>query len=434
MHPSVSWHAARVSDVEREVESRAEMLPSWASAAVAVWQWRDPLLVLGLLAAAGMAWSGVWQVLATFGIFVAGVLGARLASGAHPKPVALKASEHGLTVGGETVPRAQLRQAFVTPVHGAHQLELVRVGPRVSMHLYFTSRDEARRVVQALGLGLDRERQSFKVASWFASSKATLASIAGFAVLLPAVVLPDPPTSVALAIIFSFVLGTSVLRSWSGRLIVGADAIGSEWLWFRRSYLVADLTRVEPLLAEVGQPHRLRLHRRDAGPVDILISSSEEGQKLLEQMTEWVEMAMSMRTRPAPPSFAVWNHAQAAEGPAAQLTALRVSTGDYRGAAFPFSLGELFAVLEDPRALPADRVAAAIAIEARGTDLDRARAGSVAKVTAVPSLSRTLEALAKRDDAALERELAARPQVRVVVEEEPVESEPALSAARRDRP
>lgn len=392
----------------------------------------------------------------------------------------LAASLDGAKVGeAELVPRKDLLEATVTlrdvgagwwlppPLKNllfgqpassdVHEVELKRRG-RFSYPLRFVARslEDARAIVEALGLDVTRRALTRKVMSPALQPKVTFSAVAAtFVMFFAAALVTVGSHNSAFAGVFALpVLGMvalQVLGLIKTKVTIGADGVTSAWLGRRTTVPLTDIASLEVLPRTMFSPATVRIHRRSGPPLPILIglrgnnpfepfSVEDESQRIVERIRD----AMKKGVKAEPVEFRAWADRRQGMTKETFLAALRGALEAYRdGEAMPFTKTELWDVLENARATELERVAAAIALTpaagpAALDDKARARFEEVRASTALPRLELALFAIVRGDDARLTRTLgelrdaelealrkaeAAAPRVRIELPEaEPAEA------------
>lgn len=343
---------------------------------------------------------------------------------------------------GGSVERSRLVSATVARVDGDWEVELKGRGP-IPWAMKVGSDVEARRIIDTLGLGLDRQVHEFQLASRLIGGPAWAALCVVFTSYVFAIVASQriPPLG-QLAMLATLVGGALalVLRFVPGHLVVGRDALRYRWLAYRRTYRLSDVASAH--LAMPGAPgggprsaHRVILHLEQGANVTLPVSSAPRedpsGFEETSRIVEAIEAAQRQRARVAPSlSFEAWMSGHRDEPSPTWLAALRARDARYRDASeVPFTAVELGAVLDDPAADPRDRLAAAVALVARGA-VENERVLSASRATAILPLLEGLRAALAGDDAGLERSRVALGAA--ATEDELAErSAPASRRARR---
>jgi hypothetical protein len=396
------------------------------------------------------------------------------------RKVTLGASLDGAKLGeGELVPRNDLLEATVTPrdtgtgwwlppilkslLFGqrhpslVHEVELKRRG-RFSYPLRFVARslDEARAIVEALGLDVTRRALTRKVMSPALQPKVTFSAVAAtFVMFFAATFLTVGTHNSAFAGIFALpVLGMvtlQVLGLIKTKVTIGADGVTSSWLGRKTTVPLTDVASLEVIERTMFSPGTVRIHRKSGAPFELLIglrgnnpfepfSVEDESQRIMERIRD----AMAKGVTAEPVEFRAWAERRQGMPEERFVAALRGALEAYRdGEAMPFTRTELWAVLENVRATELERVAAAIALGPAQSTLDdktRAHFEEVRASTALPRLELALSAIVRGDEARLTRALgellkeevearkkigAAAPRVRVQLPD----AEPSEAAA-----
>ncbi len=397
-----------------------------------VWKWvrRRSLVQWALLAMLGLMVIGYAPLLG-LSILVAlfvGISGAALANGVRAKAPRreIRASLDGLAIEGRrAIPAQRLLSATIAKIPEGFQVDVVRRWG-LPIRMVTSSAAQARRVVDALGLGLDRRVFSTRILSPIVGMTGLVVGTSILFSAIAAIALADATGRLSIAAWFLGVACAVVLSNLPTRLRVGRDAIESRWLGWHRALRIADVERLEVLPRTWRHPHRVRVHPRRGAPIDLPISqvprADPAGFEAASRVVERIEAAMHAPAPDPDPRFSEWNRSRAALGPDAWLEALRPSDRAYRTAAMPFDAEALASVLDDPHGELEDRAGAAVALGARMDDALKKHLLDVSRATAQRELASVLEAVRRGDDAALRRALAKVPRVRVEVR--PVEDEP----------
>lgn len=298
------------------------------------------------------------------------------------------------------------------------EVELKRRGFR-AWPVRFATRtvEEARAIVDALGLGVRRRAMTRKVASPAINPKVTFPAIfGGMALMILGAFLGQAvhPAFGAVAMAFPLgVVGVFVFGLVKKKITVGADGVTVQWLGRPQTISLDDVARVEIIPAEFVKPAVVRLVRKRGPPFDIVVGL--RGGNLFEpfvvtaeceRIAERVKEAMALGQDAKPVEFRTWAEHRATLPIAEWVAVLRGAVQAYRDeGSLPFSTADLWSVLENTRASAAERVAAAVAVTATPDERTRARLRDVAASTALPRLRVALEAAAEADDAKLTRVL-----------------------------
>lgn len=340
---------------------------------------------------------------------------------------------------GTSVPRSEVVEATITPWDtskgswlrrifgrgpqaepGAYEVELKRKG-LLSYPARFVTRtlEEARAIVEALGLDVTRRAVTRKVMSLAMQPKVTFAVVAAmFGSMLAGGVL----VGVTDQALFGLIGALGVLGVFSLQLLgfvrtqvrIGGDGVSVKWLSYERTVPLTDIARLEVEPRTLLSPAKVRIHRKSGAPLEILVgirgnnpfepySVDDECSRILERIQE----AIDRGGKEEPTEFRFWADRRQSMTTDAWLAALRGVLDGYRdGEAMPFTKSELFTVIENVRATELERVAATIALGPTSDERTREHLLDVAAATAMPKLKLALEAAARGDDAILGRTLA----------------------------
>jgi hypothetical protein len=342
------------------------------------------------------------------------------------QPAEVRAGEEGVTIDGALVlPRARIKSGFVIPrPEGTPIVRLEPKGIGTALDLCVPDEEEGRKLLVALGLDASQTVTRFDTMAYFGGQRLPLfmaiGSLFGLWMLLVTLIQHVHPDLIILAPLLLLLYLGLMMRART-RLWVGADGLLTRWLWkeqFHPYDQVDDVHEYEdeglgknkragvkvlltsgkvltiPLVAKgkLGAP-RVRLvaerireslgdHRRGAQAMDTALLRRGE-----RAPSEWVRSLRAMGTG---------------------------ASADHRHAPVPAE--NLLRVAEDPRAQPAVRASAAIALSGALDDDSRARLRAAAEATALPKVRIALEAAAREASeeeltealAALEAEEAAQ--------------------------
>lgn len=391
--------------------------------------------------------------------------------------VPVTASAEGLRIGErELVPTSELLEAIVTPrakrgnglapwwargqAPGAidrYEVVIRRKG-RFSLPIRFSTKtvEEARAIIDTLGLGAGRRAVTRKVASPFIAPKYTFAAIFGGALIsgIGAFLAQQvhPAFGVLVAAFPAGFVSTYVFGFIKLKVTIGADGVTTKWLGKPKTIALSDIERVEVVRGHVLRMTAVRLVRKDGTNFDIDIGLRGQNpfepfvlHEEVERVAERIREAIALGEKAQPFEFRGWaaNKSQLPIGDWIRM--LRGALDAYRAeGTMPFSADELWSVLTNAQALPAERAAAAVAVSAKLDERTKTRLRDVAASTALPRLRVVLEAAAEGDDAllssALEEiraeatpapELEPGPAIRVRVDDDaPVEPETQAETKR----
>lgn len=323
-----------------------------------------------------------------------------LAWGRNPWPrlsharVRIDATE--LHIGRRRYPRSTLKAGKVVPARGQVTVLLERRGGKLPLSLRVADDQQAYQVLHALGLAPEQTVGHFRTMSrifsawWKTPAVVSGAGLAG--ALLTAVMgrLFGGPALVGLPLFVA--LAVAALALAPTRVDVGADGVLVTWLGRKRfiphrsivGVLVAtdgfgnNRRRVVELLLESGEKYVLPTGSAmfDFGQATALAERIRAAQAVEEQAEPVAPDALLRR---AERSHHDWV--------AALLDHAALAT--HRRA--PVKRESLWRIVEDSKAEPLERAAAAVALRKDLNDRDRARLGRVAEATAAPKLRIVLE-------------------------------------------
>lgn len=327
------------------------------------------------------------------------------------RPGEVVAGARGLS-GAEVVPAEEIeRAATVSSEAGATRVRVHRRGAlRPDVTLELSSRDDARRLLAALGSDVARRSATFRVLAptvanpFVALAFGGVGAIGMLAGIFASAVLGTAWIGVASYVAF---VAAVVVLARPAAVEVGVDGVRHEWLGRQTLVPYADVAAA--IVAKDASRVSVVLERRAGEPLRFVVGASgatlpvELASELAERIREgrdyWAE-----RARPGLAS-GLLRRGDAPSAWLGRLRALADEAGDHRGAAAPDA--ELERVLDGPARTPEERVAAAFVLARRrgGDALPRVRVA--AETTAEPRLRVALEAVADGDERALEEALAA---------------------------
>lgn len=345
-----------------------------------------------VLAGAPAAW-----IAGAFALFFVGTFAAAIGMRATPKTGATaRVTRAGLEIDGTLVAaREDLVSGTLLPRVRTHVLLTKRDGSVLDVGVL--QRDDARRVLDALGLGAPSAAASFSIASPAWSTPAGIAGwIAAFVVMMVAAPLAiERIGGVSIAMFLALSLSLLAVLA-PARVIVGTDALVVRWLGTKRVVDLADVVGVEAL------PHVVRLRHRDGHATDVRVGMpgryAHTSAQSVAALAERIQSALAARDAGAraPVATALARDARSIVDWIAHLRRVATAEPTFRGAAVVPD--RLWSLVEDATTDASTRVAAAVALAPTLDDEGRARVRVAAAATASPKLRVALEAAA-RDDA-----------------------------------
>jgi len=255
-------------------------------------------------------------------------------------------------------------------------------------------REQARALLDALGLGAAKVTAEFSIAGRVWSAPGGIAAWL-FAFVLTLVVSLVSVGPYALPIVFTLPVTLALLALLApAKVVVGTDAIVTRWLGARSVVPLDGVVRVETLA------HRVRLHRRDGSTVDIRVGMpgqyAHTSAQTVGALAERIETALAARAASNAPEAAALARSErsVADWVASLRRALSNEPG-FRGAALVAD--RLWPLVEDASTNASTRVAAAVALAPTLDDEGRARVRVAASASASPKLRVALEAAAEDD-------------------------------------
>jgi hypothetical protein len=352
----------------------------------------------------------------------------------------LRATRNGVYVRGKRlVARKDIASAYVWPGTGSGSL--VRIHRKSflggTIDLTVKNVEEGRALLHALGLDATQSASEFTIAalsrkemrsrlygSWIGGA-AMFAGIAGAVAVGKAT--GSGPLAALVGLTGFLVYAMMLLRLFkSASVTVGADGVYAKWLWHKRFVAMNDIVRAEVVQGDVTAmnmfPILLRLHLRSGEPIDLLAQmgrtspfggSSNAFNRFAvmraDIIAERINEAVLGRGKGTSSALTEWDAGMLARGERAieeWVAALRglkdkVQTFREEGGV----VDQLWNVLEDAGAAPAQRAAAAVAISPHLDEQGRERLRLAAQATVAPKLRIALEAAAEDDDDRLVRAL-----------------------------
>ncbi|MFO0547348.1 MAG: hypothetical protein U0271_03110 [Polyangiaceae bacterium] len=396
-----------------------------------------PLLLYALVAALILKGEVVWAFLPHPIILAMSVLWA--VAKKNPKPTLVegvaRVEPAALVLpDGERVPRAALRQGFVSK--GVDAARVILFGPLVPIELRVDDEASGRRLLEALELDATQQAATFKGQSRLARTPLrsrvaalcglwvpALASLLGALLTRPHGPNPASPT-LGLTLLFAGIallflpIALVAVAGRPTRISVGVDGIETVWLGRRRFFSFARVKDVEMLAAEFGGPKVPRGvvlvmddGRREPLPLTLDNLVDGEAERLMARIQQALE---ARRARAAIPVELL----DAMDNPSVEQVRvlLRIGSGADAGPrSAPTPPEVLAALLEDAGASASVRASAAVALTADADPTSRERIRRAARQVASPRLRVALEraACVDRDEVALAEALAA------VADEEP---------------
>lgn len=340
----------------------------------------------------------------------------------------VRASRAGLDIDGQKfLPHDAIESAFYAPRQGARGRVIVIAKGRPRMAIEVLTRDEAKRLLDALGLDAGRKQLTFTSQSLVSAHGAL--SLLSFIFALFVAVSSDAvdtvdvwPGSVAFhgAIFFSI----AALLYWLVRpsVVVGTDgiAVRQTAVGGRRFIPYEDIVRVRHVILEHRDPsghgrftlpvraipramfdHALVVHRKSGDDVRVRLKRGERNEDDAAGVVERIQEAIEARKSHEIPATIESMLERGDRSVGDWIDALRRIRANeevqYRVAAIDRE--SLFGAVEDPTKKPETRIAAAIALGADLGEDGRARLRVSAETVAEPKLRVGLEQVADGVDA-----------------------------------
>lgn len=322
--------------------------------------------------------------------------------------------------GAELVRRRDVRAAVVLPEPDGATVRLERGFVAGPLDLRVDSVATGRAIVRALALDASRAATDVTILSVSTAQAdarrrgVVAASIAAVALLVGTLAAIKAHLGalagvggLGLLVSYAFILA---LRFRSGRATVGADGVALRALFTRTFVPIKEIEG-----AEVRTDHQrtvVRIHRRGAAPLDVVVGvrgSPTLGARPAELLAERIEEAVAARgvggaaVAIDDPEGLLARGDRPVEAWIAELRALRDRVPTFRA---PGLFERLWDVLEDVRATPTQRAAAAVALAPHVDAAGKERLRVAAQAAAAPKLRVALEAAAAEDDARLADALA----------------------------
>jgi len=343
----------------------------------------------------------------------------------------LRATREGIFVRGQQlVSRREITRAFVSPAasHGTFvriERKGVLSGP---IDLKVKNVAEGRALLHALGLDATQSASNFSIAAISTKQRArrTIASILGLVAMVVAGVsaaiarraLGLPPGALG-AIGVAGVIAYAVLLLQlltPTKVVVGADGVLIRWLWQKRFVPIADIVSAEVVDGEPTSfnqsPILVRVHLRSGAPMDLFADVARSGpmapsglqrfaRMRAEILAERINEAVAGRGESDASALAfdvglLRRSDRAIDEWVSALRALRSNVQTFREPGVV--LDQLWKVLEDVRATPEKRAAAAVVLSPHLDEGGRERLRVAAEATVAPKLRVALEAAAEDDD------------------------------------
>ncbi|MBK7396425.1 MAG: hypothetical protein IPJ34_09030 [Myxococcales bacterium] len=327
----------------------------------------------------------------------------------------LVVADDALSLAGEPlVRRAEIRAAHVLPEPTGATVRLARGAIAGPIDLAVGSVEQGRALVQALGL--DASKTSTAVAIYARTTEelaerrrkgviATLSLLASVAALFPLIKLGYSLgaliAGLAVAASYATILA---MRFKSARAEVGADGVVLSWLGRRQFVPIREIERAEVV---EGKATLVRIHRIGAPPLDVVAAVRNAptlGERPAQLLAERIEEAVQARglggaaVAVDDPEGVLVRGARPIAEWIAELRGLRDRVPTFRA---PGLFDRLWDVLEDVRATPTQRAAAAVALTPHLDEEGKTRLQVAAQAAVAPKLRIALEAAAEQDDARL---------------------------------
>jgi hypothetical protein len=335
-------------------------------------------------------------------------------------PGALFAGEHSVRFAGRMIAsRRSLRAGFLIPTWGKPPLvRLERRWPRRPIELQVSDEPSGRALLHALGFDASQVVASFTFASR-ARADPRIGAVGSLMLLLMFIsfaMLAANSDSPGSRLVFGALVSIATLIGWTvliwmpTRVVVGTDGVLVSWFWRRRFVSYSEVRAVRPFGS--GTHQGVALWLSTATSIKLPLK-----RKLTSQLNDQETDLVTQRIQQAIASF----HQKRRErdvalperGPRSLKEWIRLlravgsgANADHRTAPIPRE--ELFRIVEDPGAAPAERARAAVAIGGGLDDSGRSRLRIAAEATAAPEVRALLELSAEEADEAQIAEAFAR--------------------------
>lgn len=320
----------------------------------------------------------------------------------------VRASRDGLDVEGlKFVPIDAIERAFYAPRLGSRGRVIVIAKGRPRIAIEVLTRDEALRLLAALGFGVDRKQLTFTAESvvlrhgYRVLSMIFLATITGIfgEVTLPlfdfrASLLVNAAMFVTVAAFFAWLLRPSVVVGSDG-IAVRQAAIGP-----RKFIAYDEIVRARHMLTTRRNhdefDHALVIERKGEVDVRVQWKRGERNEDDAAGVAERIAEAMAARQSKEIPVTVESMLERGDRSVGEWIDALRRihATEEVHYRVAPVDRESLFSAVEDATKKPQTRVAAAIALSERLDDAGRARLRVTADAVAEPKLRVALEQIA----------------------------------------
>lgn len=341
-------------------------------------------------------------------------------SKSYPQPSeheTVEATRHHVVVRGRTHLRSSFAAGFVVPDEGRLVVHLEpKSGFAMPLRPVAENAHDAETLLRTLGLDAASSVATFRTgARLLANPWLWNATIAGFVVawmvacsvgsFLPGSFLPELLVSSLVA------LAVAVATMWPSRVEVGADGVNVRWLLWRRFIPASTIVRAAPYVIRVGQKRfdGVALALRGGAEYRIPVTTGRDADERTGLLLHRIREILPHGERIAETASAVTALARhEAETDAkvwlARLRAIgREENATHRTA--PVAPDTLWAIVENAKASPRLRVAAAAALGRTDSPPERMRLTSAAVATADPRVRIALDAVAAGNDLELERAL-----------------------------
>jgi hypothetical protein len=325
---------------------------------------------------------------------------------------ALFAGEHSVRFAGRMIAsRRSLRAGFLIPTWARPPLvRLERRWPHRPIELQVRDEPSGRALLHALGFDVSQVVASFTFGSraradpriGAVGSLMLLLMLLSFMMMAATSSSPGPRLLLCAIVSIAALIGWAVLIWMPTRVVVGADGVLVSWFWRKRFIGYSDVRAVRPfgsgshqgvaLWLALGPPLKLPLKPKLTSQLsdqetDLVTQRIQQAIAIFHQKRHERDVALPER---GPRSLEEWIRLLRAAGSGANA--------DHRTAPIPFE--ELFRIVEDPGAAPAERARAAVAIGGGLDDSGRARLRIAAEATAAPEIRALLELSAEEADEA----------------------------------
>jgi hypothetical protein len=331
----------------------------------------------------------------------------------------VEATRHHVVVRGRTHLQSSFAAGFVVPDEGRFVVHLEpKSGFAMPLRLVAENAHDAQTLLRTLGLDAASSVAPFRTgARLLASPWLWNATIAGSVVAWMVVCSVGSflPGSFLPALLVSSALAIAVATMWPSRVEVGADGVNVRWLLWRRFVPASTILRAAPYVIRVGQKRfdGVALTLRGGAEYRIPVTTGRDEDErtglLLHRIREILPHGGHVaETASAITALARHEAETDAKVWLARLRAIgRGENATHRTA--PVAPDTLWAIVENAKAAPRLRVAAAAALGRTNSPPERMRLTSAAVATADPRVRIALDAVATGNDLELERALGELP-------------------------